>query len=1088
MKLLRCHIENFGTLSDFDFTFKDGLTVICRENGFGKSTFAAFIKAMLYGLPKTGSRSVVENERKRYDPWQGGKYGGFLEFEYQATAYRVTRYFGKTAAKDEFSVIDLSGRRSDTPFSKQLGEELFGLDADSFARSTYMPQLASREMEATTSIRTKLSDLVDNTNDMNNFDTATAALRRQRMKYRAYRGSGGEIGELERQYHELEEQRYQAGEKQPRLQEVYREIQELNDRREEKLAEQTALREKIRRSAEQKAVLFRRKRLEELQTAVDERRRALKKLEEKYPAGFPAAEELRARREDMSVSRQAQHQLETLHLSEEEQVRLQAEKPFFEDQQRADREVEQCQQLCDKLAQAEARTRVELLPAEQQRLQQLRSRFPGGVPAGEELRQAVQAADELYACQRQLDAVTVSGRTQMRYEQLRRLFHSGVPEEGTLSALEQCQRRTQQLHALREECSLPPEREQEYQALQRTFASGVPEEQEISRRQQDCRRITELTGVKNTKTDRVQQASAPFAGPAGAVIPVGVLGVLLLVGGAVCLAMQKPALGGGLLAAGVIGVLAAILLREKAAGGRRVSVITASAITDEENQELYDLQRGVNDFLLRYYPDAAQPESKLVQLLLDARRYTELRERRNELEARRQAVGAELEENERFLYETLSRYELSGADCGATVQQLRAACREYETLQQQLRQMESERSALSEKAEAHRETVLTLLHRYTPGTLPEDLRQGVRDLAADAAALQELESRERSLQENSAAERQLAEQLTTQLRAVLEAYHALLPQQSYSQCLRQLRARWEAYRLAAGRQADLERSRMQAQTRKQAADAAVRDFLERYQLSGEDPASLLDRAETDLPSCDLARKNLAEAEESLRAFRTENPELAMQAEAAQEQLPELETLQTEEQVVQQTLDETDSRLRGLRQERDSLRRVVENIPDWDDQMARLARQRREAEEKCALLDRTMALMEQARDRLASSYIGPVERGFREYAATLLTPRLGHVMVDKDLHLHIDAQGAAREVGCFSAGTADSIMLCMRLALVDALFTKEKPFLILDDPFVNLDDWHTARGLELLRQVAASRQIIYLVCNSSRSGEAAERTL
>ena len=159
MKLLRCHIENFGTLSDFDFTFKDGLTVICRENGFGKSTFAAFIKAMLYGLPKTGSRSVVENERKRYDPWQGGKYGGFLEFEYQGTAYRVTRYFGKTAAKDEFSVMDLSGRRSDTPFSKQLGEELFGLDADSFARSTYMPQLAPREMEATTSIRTKLSDL-----------------------------------------------------------------------------------------------------------------------------------------------------------------------------------------------------------------------------------------------------------------------------------------------------------------------------------------------------------------------------------------------------------------------------------------------------------------------------------------------------------------------------------------------------------------------------------------------------------------------------------------------------------------------------------------------------------------------------------------------------------------------------------------------------------------------------------------------------------------------------------------------------------------------------------------------------------------
>ena len=46
MKLIRCHIENFGVLSDFDFVFDDGLTTICQGNGFGKSTFAAFIKAM----------------------------------------------------------------------------------------------------------------------------------------------------------------------------------------------------------------------------------------------------------------------------------------------------------------------------------------------------------------------------------------------------------------------------------------------------------------------------------------------------------------------------------------------------------------------------------------------------------------------------------------------------------------------------------------------------------------------------------------------------------------------------------------------------------------------------------------------------------------------------------------------------------------------------------------------------------------------------------------------------------------------------------------------------------------------------------
>lgn len=159
MKLIRCHIENFGVLSDFDFVFDDGLTTICQGNGFGKSTFAAFIKAMFYGFPRTGARNIVENERKRYDPWQGGKYGGYLEFEIQDTSYRVTRYFGKTAAKDTFSLLDLTSRRPSEAYSEKLGEELFRLDADSFARSTYVPQLSASDVGATTSIRTKLSNL-----------------------------------------------------------------------------------------------------------------------------------------------------------------------------------------------------------------------------------------------------------------------------------------------------------------------------------------------------------------------------------------------------------------------------------------------------------------------------------------------------------------------------------------------------------------------------------------------------------------------------------------------------------------------------------------------------------------------------------------------------------------------------------------------------------------------------------------------------------------------------------------------------------------------------------------------------------------
>lgn len=121
---------------------------------------------------------------------RAGKYGGYLEFEIQDTSYRVTRYFGKTAAKDTFSLLDLTSRRPSEAYSEKLGEELFRLDADSFARSTYVPQLSASDVGATTSIRTKLSNLVEDTNDLSNYDTAEKKLRDYRTKFRAYRGNG----------------------------------------------------------------------------------------------------------------------------------------------------------------------------------------------------------------------------------------------------------------------------------------------------------------------------------------------------------------------------------------------------------------------------------------------------------------------------------------------------------------------------------------------------------------------------------------------------------------------------------------------------------------------------------------------------------------------------------------------------------------------------------------------------------------------------------------------------------------------------------------------------------------------------------
>jgi uncharacterized protein YhaN len=61
----------------------------------------------------------------------------------------------------------------------------------------------------------------------------------------------------------------------------------------------------------------------------------------------------------------------------------------------------------------------------------------------------------------------------------------------------------------------------------------------------------------------------------------------------------------------------------------------------------------------------------------------------------------------------------------------------------------------------------------------------------------------------------------------------------------------------------------------------------------------------------------------------------------------------------------------------------------------------------------------------------------------------------------------------SQGTLDTIYLAARLGLVRLVTGDRRPPLVLDDPFVTLDDQRAPRALELLREASADFQVIYL---------------
>ena len=139
MKLIRCHIENFGILHDFDYVFNAGINVIHAENGWGKSTLASFIRVMFYGFDKETKKSIEERERVQKAPWRGGVYGGSLVFETGGRTYRIVRTFdSKKGSRDTFELYDEITGLPSRDYSRAVGEVLFDIDRESYQRTAYI--------------------------------------------------------------------------------------------------------------------------------------------------------------------------------------------------------------------------------------------------------------------------------------------------------------------------------------------------------------------------------------------------------------------------------------------------------------------------------------------------------------------------------------------------------------------------------------------------------------------------------------------------------------------------------------------------------------------------------------------------------------------------------------------------------------------------------------------------------------------------------------------------------------------------------------------------------------------------------------
>ncbi len=200
MRIKNCYISAFGKLTDFSVNFDEGLNVFKEENGWGKSTLTVFIKSMFYGLDDT-RRSVAENERTKFKPWQNnGKFGGSVEFEWGGKNFRIERYFGAKASEDTVKLFD-SATGKEYAKTEDLGKRIFEIDEEGFFSTTYFSQ-KDFSAKSNSSITAKFNSLTQ-AEDENAFETARKKIEEKAKKYK-YRGDKGIITDLKRERVELE--------------------------------------------------------------------------------------------------------------------------------------------------------------------------------------------------------------------------------------------------------------------------------------------------------------------------------------------------------------------------------------------------------------------------------------------------------------------------------------------------------------------------------------------------------------------------------------------------------------------------------------------------------------------------------------------------------------------------------------------------------------------------------------------------------------------------------------------------------------------------------------------------------------------
>lgn len=159
---LKSMTATFGRLNQAHLVLAPGLNLIHAPNEAGKSTWAAFLKAMLYGIDtRERDKKGYVAEKNRYQPWSGAPMEGELLLEWQGRDITLRRGPKGNTPFGFFSAV-YTGTEEPVPglTGENCGLKLLGVGREVYERSAFLGQGGSLSITTAPELEKRIAALV----------------------------------------------------------------------------------------------------------------------------------------------------------------------------------------------------------------------------------------------------------------------------------------------------------------------------------------------------------------------------------------------------------------------------------------------------------------------------------------------------------------------------------------------------------------------------------------------------------------------------------------------------------------------------------------------------------------------------------------------------------------------------------------------------------------------------------------------------------------------------------------------------------------------------------------------------------------